>query len=134
MYLQTRLIPAQCPSMTVAGGTVVVTGNNPGSVATVTCDAGLWADNGDPQMTMRCRDNGKWTYPQPTCSSKLGFLIMSGILSHDCKYVVNLLTFCPFHFICVLWFITPTLLCRMVFFGIIILVADKNNHVVRNNC
>ena len=83
--------------MTVVGGTVVVTGNNPGNVATVTCNAGLWADNGDPQMTMRCRDNGKWTYPQPTCSSKLEFQIclMFKKMKSGIHTVVKLLTWLP---------------------------------------
>ena len=44
-------------------------GNGPGSTAVVTCDPGLFADNGDQNMTVTCRSTGQWSYPNPGCSS-----------------------------------------------------------------
>jgi len=48
---------------------VTVFGTGPGSTAVVTCEPGLYADNGDQEMTVRCRLNGQWSFPNPGCSS-----------------------------------------------------------------
>jgi len=47
---------------------VALSGTGPGSTSVVTCDPGLHADNGDQEMTVRCRSNGQWSFPNPGCS------------------------------------------------------------------
>ena len=62
-------LPDGCQTFAVTGGSVAFDGNGPGSTAVVTCDPGMFADNGDQNMTVTCRSTGQWSYPNPGCSS-----------------------------------------------------------------
>jgi len=57
---------------------VTFSGTSHGSTAVVTCAPGLYADNGDQNMTVKCRATGQWSFPNPGCSSwSKGFIIFS---------------------------------------------------------
>ena len=58
-------------------------GIGPGSTAVVTCDPGLYADNGDQEMTVKCRSTGQWSFPNPGCSS------LSHIFVSFCRILEN---------------------------------------------
>ena len=68
-YLWLLCLPAiDCQTFTMTGGSVTFSGTGEGSTAVVTCDPGLFADNGEQKMTVTCRPTGKWTIPNPECS------------------------------------------------------------------
>jgi len=85
------ILPApECQAFTVTGGSVTFSGLGPGSMAVVTCDPGLYADNGDQQMTVTCRSTRKWSFPNPGCSG------WSNVLKILCLFLI----YPYFHNIC----------------------------------
>jgi len=64
--------PDGCQAFAVTGGSVAFDGNGPGSTAVVTRDTGVYADNGDQELTVSCRSTCQWSFPNPGHDVQVG--------------------------------------------------------------
>ena len=74
------VVTVTCPSLPNPGnGIVDVRGNQPGDTAVYSCNPGFTLD-GEGART--CVEDGEWSGDEPTCISKLAYIVCRMLFSH----------------------------------------------------